>query len=95
MVKFGSTIPKFLYSHSTVKKLLVFMSIVDADALVWDDPFYPFLVYGIGAAVCEIFLVPLKLFLVKRCKKLSTAAWLFFLIVVAVTACVVKFSAPV
>lgn len=59
--------------------------IVAEDSLVWDDPFYPFLVYGIGVAVCEILLVPLKIFLVKRCKKLSTAVWLFFLIAVVVT----------
>lgn len=26
--------------------------IVDADSLVWDDPLYPFMVYGIGVLVC-------------------------------------------
>lgn len=26
--------------------------IVDADSLVWDDPLYPFMVYGIGVLMC-------------------------------------------
>lgn len=28
--------------------------IVDEDSLVWDDPFYPFLVYGVGCVVCAV-----------------------------------------
>ena len=39
--------------------------IVDADSLVWDDPLYPFMVYGIGVLVCAIALVPLRIQLVK------------------------------
>ena len=34
--------------------------IVDADSLVWDDPMYPFLVYGVGVVVCALVLMPLK-----------------------------------
>lgn len=42
--------------------------IVDADSLVWDDPLYPFMVYGIGVLACAIALVPLRIQLVKRRK---------------------------
>ena len=28
--------------------------IVDEDSLVWNDPFYPFLVYGVGCVVCAV-----------------------------------------
>lgn len=58
--------------------------IVDADSLVWDDPFYPFLVYGIGATVCTIALVPLKNALVKRNKTMLAAGAQFYLVTVLV-----------
>lgn len=58
--------------------------IVDADSLVWDDPFYPFLVYGIGAVICTVFLIPLKEQLVKRCRTLAGAGVLFFAVMVVV-----------
>lgn len=58
--------------------------IVDADSLVWDDPWYPFLVYGIGATVCVIVLVPLKMKLVERRKTLFGAGVQFFIITVVV-----------
>ena len=38
----------------------VCFGIVDDDSLVWDDPMYPFLVYGVGVVVCAIALVPLR-----------------------------------
>lgn len=52
--------------------------IVDADSLVWDDPFYPFLVYGIGATVCAIVLVPLKMRLVERSGSMAAAGVKFY-----------------
>ncbi len=56
--------------------------IVDADSLVWDDPWYPFLVYGIGAAICTIILVPLKERLIMRRKTLLGAGVQFFVMTV-------------
>lgn len=58
--------------------------IVDADSLVWDDPMYPFLIYGIGATVCALALVPLKQRLVARSASLLRAGILFFAATVAV-----------
>ncbi|BDE97793.1 putative ABC transporter permease [Raoultibacter timonensis] len=58
--------------------------IVDADSLVWDDPMYPFLVYGIGTAVCTIALVPLKLKLIERRKTMAAASAQFFIVTVIV-----------
>lgn len=58
--------------------------IVDADSLVWDDPFYPFLVYGVGTAVCALLLVPLRTHLVARRRTLWGAGLQFFLITVLV-----------
>lgn len=58
--------------------------IVDADSLVWDDPLYPFLVYGVGVAVCALFLVPVKERLVARRRTMTGAAAQFYLITVVV-----------
>ena len=58
--------------------------IVDADSLVWDDPFYPFLVYGIGTAICSLVLVPIRNGLVKRHKTVKAAAIHFYVITVLV-----------
>ena len=58
--------------------------IVDADSLVWDDPFYPFLVYGVGVAVCVLLLEPLKQRLVARRRTLFGAGAQFYLITIAV-----------
>nr|WP_255466440.1 putative ABC transporter permease [Eggerthella hominis] len=58
--------------------------IVDDDSLVWGDPFYPFLVYGVGVAVCAIALVPLKERLLARRRSTACAAAQFFLITVGV-----------
>lgn len=58
--------------------------IVDADSLVWDDPLYPFLVYGVGVAVCALLLVPIKDRLVARRHTMLGAAAQFYLITVAV-----------
>ena len=58
--------------------------IVDADSLVWDDPFYPFLVYGIGTVVCTLVLMPLKIRLVARQRTLLRAGIQFYLVTVVV-----------
>lgn len=58
--------------------------IVDDNSLVWGDPFYPFLVYGVGVAVCAIALVPLKERLLARRRSTACAAAQFFLITVGV-----------
>lgn len=58
--------------------------IVDADSLVWDDPWYPFLVYGVGVAVCAILLAPLKERLIQHRRTLWGAAVQFFIITVIV-----------
>lgn len=34
--------------------------IYDPNSMVWVSPFYPFMVYGVGAVVCVILLTPLK-----------------------------------
>ena len=47
--------------------------IVDDDSLVWDDPFYPFCVYGVGVVVCAVALLPLKNWLLRRCKTRARA----------------------
>src|SRR5699024_9070033 len=56
--------------------------IVDADSLVWDDPMYPFLVYGVGTVVCAVALVPLRERLVATRRALAGAGVQFFLIAV-------------
>lgn len=58
--------------------------IVDADSLVWDDPMYPFIVYGVGVLVCALALVPLRIQLVEHMPSVWGAAILFFLITVGV-----------
>lgn len=58
--------------------------IVDADSLVWADPLYPFLVYGVGATICVIVLVPLKMYLVKRRRTLWGAGVQFYVVTVLV-----------
>lgn len=58
--------------------------IVDEDSLVWDDPFYPFIVYGVGTVVCTLVLVPLKIMLLERCRKMWTACIAFYVITVGV-----------
>ena len=58
--------------------------IVDADSLVWDDPMYPFLVYGVGVVVCALVLKPLKTALVARRATLVSAGIQFFAATVVV-----------
>lgn len=58
--------------------------IVDPESLVWDDPMYPFCVYGIGVLVCALVLVPLRIQLVRRRKTMADAAVEFFIITVLV-----------
>lgn len=57
--------------------------IVDPDSLVWDDPFYPFLVYGIGTVVCSLMLVPIKVTLLKH-NSSGRALIIFFAVTVIV-----------
>lgn len=58
--------------------------IVDADSLVWDDPMYPFIVYGVGVLVCSLILVPVRIRLVELSSSTWVAAGVFFLITVIV-----------
>lgn len=58
--------------------------IYDPESLVWDDPFYPFLIYGIGVVVCAALLVPLKERLIRQRKTLVGAGFQFFIITVFV-----------
>lgn len=58
--------------------------IVDPHSLVWDDPMYPFLIYGIGAAICALVLVPLKERLIQNRNTLWGAALQFFVVTVFV-----------
>ncbi len=54
--------------------------IYDPASLVWGDPFYPFMVYGIGSVVCTLLLDPLKEAVIRRRKTIWGAALQFFLI---------------
>ena len=54
--------------------------IYDPASLVWGDPFYPFMVYGIGSVVCTLLLDPLKEVVIRRRKTIWGAALQFFLI---------------
>ncbi len=58
--------------------------IVDDDSLVFADPMYPFLVYGIGAALCSVALVPLKNWLVERFTTQKRALLAFYLLSVVI-----------
>lgn len=62
----------------------VCFGIVEDDSLVWDDPLYPFLVYGVGVVVCAVALLPLKTRLVAKRRTLAGAGAQFFLIAVLV-----------
>lgn len=52
--------------------------IYDPDSLVWGNPFYPFMVYGIGTLVCALALTPYKDYLIEHRKSLNAAAGEFF-----------------
>ena len=56
--------------------------IYDPDSLVWGDPFYPFLIYGIGAVICAIVLSPLMHFVKKKSKSNWHSFLVFFLLCV-------------
>lgn len=58
--------------------------IVDDESLVWDDPMYPFLVYGVGVVVCAAVLLPLKTRLVAKRRTMAGAAMQFYLVTVVV-----------
>ena len=59
----------------------------DPNSMVWVNPFYPFMVYGFGAVVCVIFLMPLKDHLVRKRKTRWGAGVEFY--VICVLACMV------
>lgn len=61
-----------------------FFNIVEDDSLVWDDPMYPFLVYGFGTLVCTLLLVPLKNYLLEKRTYFAQAAIDFYIITVLV-----------
>lgn len=61
--------------------------IVEPDYAVWSDPLYvPYWVYGIGAAIITLFLLPLKINIVGRRKTMWGAALEFFVIAVVMCA---------
>jgi len=53
--------------------------IYDPSSLVWGDPFYPFMVYGIGATVFTLAFVPLKDKIIEHRRNLVGAGVLFLL----------------
>lgn len=57
-------------------------NIVDDDSLVFDDPMYPFLVYGIAAVLGALVLVPYRDWLIDRHKTVPRAAARFFVFAV-------------
>ncbi len=61
------------------------LGIYDPNSLVWGDPFYPFMVYGVGAIVCALFLTPLKDWMIARRKTITGAAFQFYITCVVVT----------
>lgn len=58
--------------------------IVSDNTAVFDDPFFPYLVYGVGVVVCALVLEPLKERLIAKRKTLWGAGLEFFLISVLV-----------
>lgn len=72
-------IPYCLSMHSL-------FGIVEESYAIWEDPLYvPYWVYGAGAAIITLLLLPLKIKLIGKCKTMWGAALQFF--VVAVVAC--------
>lgn len=67
--------------------IMALFGIVSADSLVWDDPFYPFLVYGIGATLFTIVFVPLKEKMLDHSKSTTTAGMKF--LAVAILICII------
>ena len=64
---------------------LYVFGIYDPNSMVWVNPFYPFMVYGVGAVVCVIFLTPLKDRMLHKRKTKFGAGLEFY--VVCVLAC--------
>ena len=56
--------------------------IVDDNSLVFRDPMYPFLVYGIAAVLCALVLVPVRDWLRKRVTSRKRAVFIFFIMAV-------------
>ena len=68
---------------------IVYCSIMDSafgivadDSLVWDDPMYPFCVYGVAVLVCTIVLLPIKNWYVQKFKTRAGAIISFFFLAV-------------
>ena len=59
--------------------------IVDDDSLVFADPMYPFLVYGIAAVAGALFLVPQRDWLIDHYQPMWKAVLRFFLLAVIVS----------
>ena len=55
-------------------------NIVEDDSLVFQDPMYPFCVYGIAAVAATIVLVPYRKFLVARRASLARAVIEFYVV---------------
>lgn len=64
--------------------MLTFFGIYDPNSLVWVDPMYPFMVYGIGSTVATIMLVPMKDTLILHRRTLWGAALSFFIYTVLI-----------
>jgi len=56
--------------------------IVADDSLVWDDPFYPFCVYGVAAVLAALTLVPYREILVRERSSVKRALVEFYIVAV-------------
>lgn len=54
--------------------------IVDDESLVFADPMYPFLVYGIAAVLCALILIPLREWLIANHPPIRRAVVEFFIL---------------
>lgn len=63
---------------------MLLFNIYDPNSLVWGDPLYPFMVYGIGATICTLALVPLRKWLIKITGSMQRAGILFLVITIFV-----------
>ncbi len=59
--------------------------IVDQESLVWDDPMYPFMVYGFGIIICMLLCIPLRDTLLRHNESLLFAMAQFYAIAVALS----------
>ena len=64
-----------------------FFGIVDEDSLVWQDLWYPFLVYGFGVTACTLLFIPLKQFVSRNCRTVKAGLFQFYVISVFLSMC--------